>query len=100
MRFHFGLGVGHVYSHHLAPQAAIQQDNIAAQSASTSHVGEDDEDARNSGEDDEGEIDDEDDDNENPMVNPAEQWYGSSQESLLEHYEEMYASEVELDYEN
>ncbi|KAG2737753.1 hypothetical protein P692DRAFT_20883262 [Suillus brevipes Sb2] len=94
MRFHFGLGVGHVYSHHLAPQAAIQQDNIAAQSASTSHVREDDEDARNSGEDDEGEIDNEDDDDENPMVNPAEQWYGSSQESLLEHYEEI----IELEF--
>ncbi|KAG1820992.1 uncharacterized protein BJ212DRAFT_1297456 [Suillus subaureus] len=72
--------------------AEIQQDNITVQSMSTSHVAEDDEDARNSGEDDEGRIDEEDDDDDNPIVNP-EQWHGSSQESLLEQYKKMYASE-------
>ncbi|KAG1717479.1 hypothetical protein EDD22DRAFT_851697 [Suillus occidentalis] len=101
MHFHFGLGIGHVYSH-LTLQGKIQQDNITVQYASTSHVGEDDEDARNSVEDNEGIIDDEDEDedDDNLMVNPDEQWYGSSQELLVEQFEEMYMSEVELDYEN
>ncbi|KAG0701858.1 hypothetical protein DFH29DRAFT_999849 [Suillus ampliporus] len=100
MHFHFGLGVGHVYSHHRATQVVVQQDDIAAQSVFTRHIREDDEGARNSGEDDEGATDDEDDDDDIPMVDPAEQWYESSQESLLEQYEEMYKSELELDYEN
>ncbi|KAG1856158.1 hypothetical protein F4604DRAFT_1932022 [Suillus subluteus] len=93
MRFHFGLSVGHVYSHHHARQVAVQQDNIAVQSAFNHHVTEDDDDARNSGEDDEGATDEEDDVDDIAMVDPAEQWYGSSQESLLEQYEEMYESE-------
>ncbi|KAG2120561.1 uncharacterized protein F5147DRAFT_766475 [Suillus discolor] len=95
MRFHFGLGVGHVYSHQRAMQVIVQQNDITAQST---FVGEDDEDARNSRESDEGATDNEDEDV--LIVDPTEQWCGSSQSSLLEQYEEMYDSEVELDYEN
>ncbi|KAG1729752.1 hypothetical protein EDD22DRAFT_853073, partial [Suillus occidentalis] len=33
------------------------------------------------------------------MMDPTDQWYGSSQESLVEQFEAMYESELELDYE-
>lgn len=93
MRFHFGLGVGHVYSH-------LQQDGSAAQSVFTSHVKEHDDDNGSLGDEEEAAQNDEDDENEGLLVDPTERWYGSSQESLIEQYEEMYASELELDYEN
>lgn len=93
MRFHFGLGVGHVYSH-------LQQDGSTAQSVFTSHVKEHDDDNGSLGDEEEAVQDDEDNENEGLLVDPTERWYGSSQESLIEQYEEMYASELELDYEN
>jgi len=98
MRFHFGLGVGHVYSH--CRQTVLQRDGSAAQSVSTPHAREIDDDNGSLGDEEEAAQDDEDDEDEHPLVYPTEQWYGSSQESLIEQYEEMYASELELDYEN
>lgn len=97
MRFHFGLGVGHVYSHHRAAHI-IQQDGMAAQY----HVGEADDDDTAFWEDDKGSQDEEedDDDDDTPMNHSGERWYGSSQESLVEQFEEMYESELALDYEN
>ncbi|KAG2742745.1 hypothetical protein P692DRAFT_20879278 [Suillus brevipes Sb2] len=95
MRFHFGLGVGHVYSHHRNAQAMHQRDDSAVQC----RVEESDEEDCQSRDENESMQDDEDDDDVQ-MMDPAEQWYGSSQESLVEQFEAMYESELELDYEN
>jgi hypothetical protein len=95
MCFHFGLGIGHVYSHHRNVQATHQRDGSAVQCL----IEESDEEDGNSRDENEGMQDDEDDDDVQ-MMDLAEQWYGSSQESLVEQFEEMYESELELDYEN
>lgn len=95
MRFHFGLGVGHVYSHRRNAQAMHQRDDSAVQR----RVEESDDEDSQSRDENESMQDDEDDDDVQ-MMDPADQWYGSSQESLVEQFEAMYESELELDYEN
>jgi hypothetical protein len=88
MRFHFGLGVGHVYSHYRTMQAGIQQEGTpfhlpldVEYPTDDMEVDEDD----NEGTEDELDIED----------SPS-----SSKESLLDPLDEMYDSEVDLDYEN
>jgi hypothetical protein len=89
MRFHFGLGVGHVYSHY---RGALQPEGSAK------GIPEDDMDF-------DGEIDDHDSQSEEEedgtsRVEAVGERFGASNESLLEHFDEMYDSEVDLDYEN
>ena len=97
MRFHFGLGVGHVYSHHRPAQPELQPEGSAAHAAFTHDV------------EDPGEIDEvedqedsEDDDQDDGTEggSDVEQWFSSSNESLLDQFDEMYDSEAPLDYEN
>lgn len=88
MQFHFGLGVGHVFSHYCSPQAQV------ATTCGSSH-------AEESEHRDENESDsDSDKDNDcAPMINCTEQ-LGSSVKSLIGEFEGMYNSELDLDYEN
>lgn len=88
MRFHFGLGVGHVYSHYRTTQVGIQREGTpfhlpldVEYPADDVEVDEDDDE----GTEDELDIED----------SPS-----SSNESLLDPLDEMYDSEVDLDYEN
>lgn len=94
MRFHFGLGVGHVSSHYRPTQSVPKAAAHAALTHDFEDLGqtdevEDQEDSEDDGEDDstQGESD-------------VEQWFGSSNESLIDQFNEMYDSDVELDYEN
>ncbi|KAG1732471.1 hypothetical protein EDD22DRAFT_960371 [Suillus occidentalis] len=82
MRFHFGLGVGHVYSHRRNAQVMHQRDDSAVQCRVEESDDEDDQfrDENESMQDDE-------DDDDVQMMDPADQWYGSSQESLVEQFE-------------
>jgi hypothetical protein len=98
MRFHFGLGVGHVYSHHRTTQAELQREGSHVQAVFTHDV----QDPPDSGEIDEdgSEDEDEDEDEDDAMVGAIGQQFSASDDSLLEEFEEMYDSELVLDYEN
>jgi hypothetical protein len=86
MRYHFGLGVGHVFSHYRTPPVHV------AVSPDSRDLGENTEvEGGNEVEDSESEDDE-------PMVDYAEQ-SGSSTESLNE-FEGMYDFELDVDYEN
>lgn len=97
MRFHFGLGVGHTYSHYRTSQANSQDKYIAGFLDDVDT--EDDEEVGSHSED--GEEDDaEDQQDEGSDSEATEQQFGSSRESLLSQFDEMYDSDLELDYEN
>jgi hypothetical protein len=101
MRFHPGLGVGHVYSHRcpMQPEPEPEPEHSAAQTAFTHNF----EDLReiDEAEDQEDSEDDNDDDDEGTEDgSDAEQWFGSSNKSLLDQFDKMYDSEISLDYEN
>lgn len=93
MRFHFGLGVGHTYSHHRTSQAQSQDEYLA----NFEHNLQDFEDSKEVESHDD---DEEQDDSESEVeVEVSEQQFSSSSESLSE-FHEMYNSDLELDYEN
>ncbi|KAG2090034.1 uncharacterized protein F5147DRAFT_586925 [Suillus discolor] len=91
MRFHFGLGVGHVYSHCHAMQAGLQQSDTPSHPFLT-----DIEEPADNMEVDEFEYEDE--GTENGL--DIEESLSSSDELLLEQFDEMYDREVDLYYEN
>jgi hypothetical protein len=93
MRFHFGLGVGHVYSHHRPKQPVPK----AAAHAVLAH---DFEDLRDEEVEDQEDSEDDSEDDGTQGGSDVEQWFGSSNESLIDQFNEMYDSDVELDYEN
>lgn len=91
MRFHYGLGVGHVYSHHRATQVELQQDDITFHASLNDDVEDPTDDTEIHDDTDESDGTDEGSDIEQPF---------GSNESLLDQFDEMYDSEVPLDYEN
>jgi hypothetical protein len=95
MRFYFGLGVGHVYSHYRPTQPEPEGAAHAAFTHDVEDVGQIDE-----VEDEEDSEDDEDEDDDTKGGSDVERWFSSSNESLLGQFDEMYDSEVDLDYEN
>lgn len=92
MQFHFGLGVGHIYFHYRVTQAGPQHASTSLQPSLTDGV----EEPANNVEVDEYEY--EDDGTEDGL--DIEGSLSSSNESLLEQFDQMYDSEVDLDYEN
>lgn len=97
MRFHFGLGVGHVYSHHRPTQPELQPEGSVTH-ATLTH---DDEDLVETDEvENQEDSEDDDEDSSTRGGSDVEQWFSSSNESLLDQFNEMYDSEVSLDYEN
>ncbi|KAG1739689.1 hypothetical protein EDB19DRAFT_1908712 [Suillus lakei] len=111
MRFHFGLGVGHTYSHCRTSQAKSPDKYIAGflddvdagdDGDVGSHYEDEEEDDAEDDEEDDAEDDEEDDteDEWDEGSEDAEQQSGSSRESLLSQFDDMYDSELELDYEN
>ncbi|KAG1749279.1 hypothetical protein EDB19DRAFT_1904794 [Suillus lakei] len=98
MCFHFGLGVGHIYSHH----STLQSEPLHGASARQAVIAHDIEVPIDNIEVTEGNIEDkeDDEDNEAPRSGGLEQQFGSSNKSLLSQFNEMYDSELELDYEN
>ncbi|KAG2343737.1 hypothetical protein BDR05DRAFT_947857 [Suillus weaverae] len=97
MRFHFGLGVGHAYSHHRLTQPELHPEGSAAHAAFTHDV-EDPGEMDGVGGEEDSEDDNEDDSTESGS--DIERRFGSSDESLLDQFNEMYNSNVSLDYEN
>jgi hypothetical protein len=94
MRFHFGLGVGHVYSHYRATEVGLlQREDIALHTSSNHDVDESANDAEVS-DDDHDDSDDESDGSDSGLD------IVGSNESLLDQFDEMYDREVDLDYEN
>jgi hypothetical protein len=91
MRFHFGLGVGHVYSHHRATQVELQQEDITLHASLNDDVEDPTDDMETHDDTDESDGTDEGLDIEQPF---------GSNESLLDQFDEMYDGEVVLDYEN
>lgn len=83
MRYHYGLGVGHVYSHHCSSLPESWDNSIVEQVES----------------DIEDVIDGQSEDNEDDPQCP-DQEFNSSQESLESGFDEMYGSDLELDYKN
>jgi hypothetical protein len=90
MRFHFGLGVGHVYSHYRGAPAGPQPEG------STNSVPEDDVDVNDFDYD----FETEEEDDSTSRVQVVGEGFGDSNESLLEQFDQMYDSDVDLDYEN
>jgi hypothetical protein len=91
MRFHFGLGIGHVYSHHRVSQAEPPHRGVAEQDdgeVEDNYEEAEEDDCAFEGEDGE------------PRVQGVVPLFGSSNDSLVSQFDEMYGSEVELDYEN
>lgn len=110
MRFHFGLGVGHIYSHHRATQTEVQREGSAVQALFTQDVqdpehrevdkGEQEEQEEQEEQDDDcDDFDDFDFDCDGARVGAIEHWFSTSNDSL-EEFDDMYDSEAELDYEN
>jgi hypothetical protein len=93
MQFHFGLGVGHTYSHHRTSQAESQDEYLAGLEHNVHDFG-DDEEVESHDEDEEDNSDCERD------SKVAEQQFSSSSESVSSEFDEMYDSDLELDYEN
>lgn len=91
MRFHFGLGVGHTYSHHRTSQAGSKDAYLAGFEHNVQDCG----DAESHDEDEE-----EDDSDFERDGEVSEEQFGSSSESLSSEFHEMYDSDLELDYEN
>jgi hypothetical protein len=91
MQFHFGLGVGHVFSHYSSPQVEVPVTRGVSCVMEEAESGDEEEEGNSS--------ESEKDDDCSPMVDCDEQ-FGSSTESLIGEFEEMYDSEVELDYKN
>lgn len=93
MRFHFGLGVGHIYSHHPTSQDVPVPGGSAEQ---------DDGQVVDDYNEDEGQEDDSSDEEEGGDLRTQNVLQGSdsSSESLISQFNEMYGSDVELDYEN
>jgi hypothetical protein len=96
MRFHFGLGVGHVYSHYRGAPAGLQPE------LSTHDISDEDENVEEDVDDYgfESEDEDEDEDEGTSRVEAVGERFGDSNESLLEQFAVMYESDVDLDYEN
>jgi len=91
MRFHYGLGVGHIYSHRRVSLTGSQQ----TCNPGAGHILSDD------GDEDDGDEEDEDDGSEDDqMVQHGDLEFGSSSESLGTDFDEMYCDDLELDYEN
>jgi hypothetical protein len=93
MRFHFGFGVGHVYSHYRSTQVELRE-----------VVTDETEDADESETSDEAEgadvfEEDEDEDGTSGELT-FEERFSSSNESLLSQFGQMYDTELEVDYEN
>lgn len=95
MRFHFGLGVGHTYSHHRTSQAGSQDAYLAGFEHNVQDCG----DAESHDEDEEEDDSDLERDSDSDSEVP-EQQFSSSSESLSSEFHEMYDSDLELDYEN
>jgi hypothetical protein len=111
MRFHFGLGVGHVYSHHRATQTEVQREGSAVLASFTQDVqdpehGEVDKEEQGEQEQEQEQDDDDCDDCDDcdcdcdgARVGAIEHRFSTSNDSL-EEFDDMYDSEAELDYEN
>jgi hypothetical protein len=100
MRFHFGLGVGHVYSHYRTTPAELQREGGTVHHdvqdfLDNAEVDEVDNDYGN-GDGYEDDIESEDDITYESDADAR----SASNDSLSEESEEMYDSELELDYEN
>lgn len=93
MRFHFGLGVGHVYSHYRATEVELRREDIALHTSSNHYVDDTANDAEVSDDDNDGS------DDESDGTDSGLDIVGSN-ESLLAQFDEMYDREVDLDYEN
>lgn len=97
MRFHFGLGVGHVYSHyrltHVGPKEGGSNVEHHVENGIEEEYEEYEGESESEGEDEERE----DDGTISGLT--LEQRFGASYESLT-HFNDMYDSELELDYEN
>lgn len=95
MRFHFGLGVGHVYSHyrltHVGPKEGGSNGEHHAE------TGIEEEYVEYEGEGEEHEDEEREDEEREELT--LEQRFGTSYESLT-YFNDMYDSELELDYEN
>jgi hypothetical protein len=92
MRFHFGLGVRHVYSHYRsAPADLLPEGN-------TQCIPEDDVDV--DGDTDDYDSESQEDDDGASRVEVVGERFGDSNESLSEQFDEMYGSDIDLDYEN
>jgi len=92
MQFHFGLGVGHVYSHyHSAPADLFPEGN-------TQCIPKDDVDVDGDTDDYDSEL--QEDDDGTSRVEVVGERFGDSNESLSEQFNEMYRSNIDLDYEN
>jgi hypothetical protein len=109
MRFHFSLGVGHIYSHHHSTQAEVQEDNGVwagatrdGQHTMDNTINEDADDEDNNVEDnvEDNEEDNEDDQDSTGGELTLEQCFSASDESLLSQFGQMYDSKLEIDYEN
>jgi hypothetical protein len=106
MRFHFGLGVGHVYSHHRSTQAE-EGNGVRAgvtRDAMNDTIDEDADDDEDDEEEDDEENEEDEEDNEDEDSTDGEltleQRFSASDESLLSQFGQMYGSELEIDYEN
>jgi hypothetical protein len=100
MHFHFGLGVGHVYSHYRSMQAEVQEDN-AVQASHTLHGQYTRNDTINEDADeDEDEEADEDEGDSTDGELTLEQHFSSSDKSLSSQFGQMYGSDFEVDYKN
>jgi hypothetical protein len=108
MRFHFGLGVGHVYSHYRSTQVETREgDAVRAgtigDGQDTTNVAIDevevaDEVVHENSDEDQDAYEDEEDGTNGGLT--LEQRFSSSDESLLSQFGQMYGSDFELDYEN
>lgn len=100
MCFHFGLGVGYIYSHHCTSESeplngastrpAIIAHDIEVPIDNLKVVEGDEEDEEDSASEDD----------ETSISHGLEQQFGSSNKLLSSQFDEMYNSELELDYEN
>jgi len=93
MRFHFGLGIGHVYSHHRDAQPDLQQARNTVHVVPADYTGVE-------GDVQEYNSESEEEDDGTSRVEVIGERFGASTESLLEQFGEMYDSDVDLDYEN
>lgn len=109
MHFHFGLEVGHVYSHYRSMQVETRAGDAVRAGAigdgqDTTNITIDevevaDEVVHENSDEDQDAYEDEEEDGTNGGLT-LEQCFSSSDESLLSQFGQMYGSDFELDYEN
>ncbi|KAG2159196.1 uncharacterized protein EDB93DRAFT_1245012 [Suillus bovinus] len=97
MHFHFGLGMGHVYSHYRLMHVGLKEGSSNVEHHAENGIEEEYKEYKGKSES-EGEDEEREDDGTISGLT-LEQHFGASSESLT-HFNDMYDSELELDYEN